>query len=663
MRKLNKRMAAVAITLASTAALTFGASLPSFAASRPVSVPSDLGNLPAHAVLLGHTKGVQPMTIVIALKPSQNLPSYVHQLDSLPPSQRHYLTPSQFQAEFGSPAATSLAHYLSGKGLKTTVMGGGLVVTATGTETAVSHAFGVGFSNFRANIKGFGNRTFYRANQGPTLPAQFAPFVTSVSGMSDSPVVHPTLVRASGPGVGSSQTQYPDSGGTPMDYLPVDIHAAYNVNAVYQDGYTGSNQTVAIMTLASFNPADTRYFWNNTALPTTPNLHVIHVNWPGNQPNTSGYQESVLDSSESGAMAPGATINEYVGYTPSFADMLQTFQAIVSANTASVISSSWGAAEDQVPSDYMNALNDVFMQAAAQGQTILQASGDTAAYADTSSSSPTVLFPASSPYVTATGGTSLYLVNDSRTAETAWTYNPVLGWGSGGGYSSVYKEPAWQLNAAISDAPRMRGVPDVALNADPTTGYQIYYGGTWNNGYGGTSFAAPEWAGFSALMDQALGTRMGNENTLLYSLALTSAYPNAMYDITQGNNGAYSAGTGWDPVTGWGTPNMAGMLTAIQGPLPIYESIRAAQSTLRPGHSTTISVSVTDAKGQGEPNQQIQLTSNSLTATVSNGGYATTNGSGVATFTVSDSTSQSVIFTAADNSAANITPADVTVSW
>lgn len=660
---IGKRAMAAAMALVGTAGLTLGATSLSFAASAPVTVPSDLGQLPSHVQKLGQTASTQPMTIAVALKPSGNLPAFVHRLDSLPPSQRQYLTPAQFQAQFGSPDAAAVAQYLSQHGLKASVMPGGLVVQANGTETEVAGAFGVRFNNFRATVPFFGTRTFYRAASQPMLPRSLAPSVTAVTGMTNVQLVHPSLVRASGSGVGSSQSQYPDVGGTPMDYLPADIHAAYNVNPVYQDGYLAQNQTIAIMTLANFNPADTQYFWRHTGLPAIPSLHVIDVNWPGNQPNTSGYQESVLDSSESGAMAPGATVNEYVGYTPSFADMLETFQAIVSNNTASVISSSWGAAEDQTPTDYMTALNDVFMQAAAQGQTILQASGDSGAYADTSSSSPTVLFPASSPYVTATGGTSLYLTNDTRTAETAWNYNPLFGWGSGGGYSSVYQEPAWQLNAAITDAPRMRGVPDVALNADPTTGYQIYYGGAWNNGYGGTSFAAPQWAGFSALMDQALGRRMGNQNTLTYSLALTSAYPNAFYDITQGNNGAYSAGPGWDPVTGWGTPNMAGLLTAIQGPLPIYESVSAAQTSLKPGQSTTISVLVTDAKGQGEANQQIQLTSNSLNASISSGGYATTNSQGVATFTVSDNSAQSVTFTAADNSAPNVTPQDVTVTW
>lgn len=637
-----------------------------FAATNSVVVPSDLLPMPANATQLGQVNGQKKMFVSIVLKPQAGLTQAVHQMLNTPIQDRTKLTPEEFAAKFGNQQMSTVTAYLQAFGLQVKEQPGGLSLTVSGNASQMEKAFGVTFETIKATVPGYGAKTFYRAQSQPKLPSAIASQIEVLAGMTNEPTVHPLLTRATGSNVGSSATQYPDEGGTPLDYLPNDIQSAYNVNQVYQDGYLGQGETIGIMTLSTFNPNDTETFWQNTNLPAMPTLHVTDVDWATSTGNTIGSDESTLDSSESGAMAPGATIDEYVGYTPSNAGMLQTFQAIVSQDTADVISSSWGAPEDDMTTDYMNALNDVFKQAVLQGQTILQASGDTGAYSDPNSSSPVALFPATSPYVTAAGGTTLLLADDSRVSETAWSYLPVAGsdtGGSGGGYSTFFAEPSWQLNAGIPDPTRMRGVPDVALNANPETGYQIYYQGEWQNGWGGTSFAAPEWAGFTALMDQAIGKRMGNMNQMIYSLAQTTAYPSSFYDITQGTNGAYNAGPGWSAVTGWGTPNVAGLITAIQGPLPMFENMSAAQTSLPKGQSTTVTVTVTDTRGQGISGQQVVLTSDSTNATISNGGYATTNANGQATFTVSDPTAESVDFTAADNTACNVNPQDVVITW
>ncbi|MCY0888147.1 MAG: protease pro-enzyme activation domain-containing protein [Alicyclobacillaceae bacterium] len=660
-----KRVLSTAVSVATLCMMS--SPVTAMAATNNVSIATALSALPSTAVLLGATSPTQKMVVSLVLKPQAGLTSAANQMMNTPIENRPKLTPTEFASMYGNPQASSIADYFSSAGLQAQVQPGNLMVNLTGTASQIEKVFGIQFDNVSATLPEFGLQKFYRATGTPTLPASIASQVQLVVGLSNQPTLKPMLTRATGKGVGDSATQYPDEGGTPLDYLPADIHAAYDVNSVYQDGYLGQGETIGIMTLANFNPANTETFWQDTDLPATPTLHLFDVDWAGNNPNTSGQTESTLDSSESGAMAPGATIDEYIGYTAGYASMLQTFQEIVSNDTADVISSSWGAPEDEVPTDYMNALNDVFKQAVMQGQTILQASGDTGAYSDPNSSAPVALFPATSPYVTAAGGTTLVLADDSRVSETAWSYLPVAGsdtGGSGGGYSSFFKEPSWQLNAGIPDAPRMRGVPDVALNANPETGYQIYDDGEWENGYGGTSFAAPQWAGFTALMDQALGKRLGNMNEMVYSLALTPAYANSFYDITEGTNGAYSAGTGWSAVTGWGTPDVSGLIAAIQGPTPIYESINSAASSVTTGQSTTVTVTITDARGQGVAGQPISLTSDSTTADISNGGYGTTNAEGQATFTVSDSSAQAVEFTGTDeNSYGNVDPQNVTVDF
>lgn len=646
-------LSGAAATLLSTALFSVSA----YASTNLVQVGSDILSLPQDAVSLGHVPSTQQMQVTVAMQPAAGLTAYVQQLQNEPLASRSYLTPSQFGAKFGSPDYGAMMSYLSSQGLQVTSNPGDLMLEAAGTAAQIEQAFHVVINNYTTpTLK------FFSATAQPLLPASLAGNVTSVVGLSNQTVVKPMVLHAnvSGQQVGTTPT------GTdlPGYYLPTDIHAAYDLNNVYSEGITGQGETIAIMTLADLNPSDVQYFWQNTGLPAQPTLTIVPVDWLSSGPSFNGSDESTLDAEESGAMAPGANILEYVGSGPTLQAMIDTYLHIVSQDKAQVMTSSWGAPEDETPTSFMDAQNDLFLQAAAEGISNYAASGDSAAYDDPNTSSPTVDFPASDPYVSAAGGTSLYLnpANDSRVEETAWTYNPALDWGSGGGYSAYFKEPVWEQNAGIPDPTLMNGLPDVALDADPLTGYQIYYEGAYASGYGGTSFAAPQWAGITALADQALGKSLGFVNPLWFSLCQTGEYATAFHDITEGNNGAYSAGTGWDPVTGWGTPDVFNLLADLQSPLPMFMSFKATPTNPGPGQPVQLVATVTDVKGQPIAGQQVQLNDGSTNVTASST-LVTTNSQGQAVFTVRDPQQESVQFIASDMSAGQIAPATVTVTW
>ena len=168
-------------------------------------------------------------------------------------------------------------------------------------------------------------------------------------------------------------------------------------------------------------------------------------------------------------------------------------------------------------------------------------------------------FPASDPYVTGTGGTTLSLTSSgSWSSETAWS-------GSGGGVSSYFSTPSFQSSV---NSGSYRAVPDVAADANPSSGWAIYTQGAWYE-FGGTSAAAPNWAAFTAIYDSEAAAKsksaLGYANSAIYTLAESSSYSSAFHDVKSGSNGAYSAGTGYDKVTGWGSYNGAGFLSAGLG--------------------------------------------------------------------------------------------------
>jgi kumamolisin len=230
------------------------------------------------------------------------------------------------------------------------------------------------------------------------------------------------------------------------------------------------------------------------------------------------------------------------------------------SHNPSVISISWGGPESSWSQTAINSMDTACQSAAALGITITVASGDSGS--SDGATGNNVDFPASSPHVLACGGTALKATNGQRQSEVVWNNQATGDGATGGGVSAAFPLPTWQANAGVPETSSAastggRGVPDVAGDAAPETGYQILVDGQ-QEVVGGTSAVAPLWAGLIALLNQQLGRKVGFLNPQLYPLGGT-----AFFDITSGNNGAFSAHTGWDPCTGLGSPNGQLLLTSL----------------------------------------------------------------------------------------------------
>jgi kumamolisin len=260
--------------------------------------------------------------------------------------------------------------------------------------------------------------------------------------------------------------------------------------------------------------------------------------------------EVQLDIELAGSIAPAANIAVYFGGNTSRA-FLDTVSAAVNdtRRSPSVISISWGGPETGWAAQDLDAMDQLFQTAASLGISICVASGDSGASDGSTDGTSTVDFPASSPHVLGCGGTRL----PPEGAETGWNDGP-RGGASGGGYSTYFPRPTWQTGNDQTG----RGVPDVAGDADPATGYNVAVDGE-SAAVGGTSAVAPLWAALIALVNQSLGTKVGFVNPALY------ATPTALTDIIAGNNNGYSCAAGWDPVTGLGTPKGEAVLAALKG--------------------------------------------------------------------------------------------------
>ena len=275
--------------------------------------------------------------------------------------------------------------------------------------------------------------------------------------------------------------------------------------------------------------------------------------------------EVELDIEVSGAVAPSAQIAVY--FTPNtdqgFLDALTTAVHDAKLKPA-VVSISWGGPESSWTQQALTAFNSACEDASTIGVTILAASGDDGSTDGATSGTPTVDFPAASPFVLACGGTRLTLSGTTISSELAWNELAANEGATGGGVSEVFPLPTYQQSASVPKAPNGfvgRGVPDVAGDADPESGYNVLVDGQ-QTVIGGTSAVAPLWAALLARINQSLGKNVGYLNPLLYTKNIEAT----LRDITSGSNGTYSAGPGWDACTGLGTPNGAALLAALGAP-------------------------------------------------------------------------------------------------
>lgn len=295
-----------------------------------------------------------------------------------------------------------------------------------------------------------------------------------------------------------------------------------------------------------------------------PSVTAVSVDKGANKPTNanSADGEVQLDIEVIGTIAPGAKIVVYFApnTTAGFQDALTT--AIHdTTHKPSVISISWGSAESTWTAQSMTAFDSAAQDAAALGVSICVASGDDGSGDGVTDGRNHVDFPSSSPHVLACGGTSLQSASGAISSETVWN-DGAQGGAGGGGYSVQFPLPTWQASAKIKPpAGGGRGVPDVAGDADPETGYNVSVDGTAMV-IGGTSAVAPLWSGLIALLNEKLGKPVGFFQPTLYGLPTGSG---AFRDIVTGSNGAFSAGPGWDACTGLGSPSGENLLKALGG--------------------------------------------------------------------------------------------------
>lgn len=353
----------------------------------------------------------------------------------------------------------------------------------------------------------------------------------------------------------------------------------------FPGGETGAGQCIAIIELndidqkghptgAGYKTSDLRTFFKKAGIP-MPKIAPASVDGGANKPGHSDADgEVVLDIEVAGAIAPGAKIVVY--FAPNTTNgFIDAVKAAVhdSARKPSVISISWGGPEDQEGSQqFVDGLNEAIRDAAAMGVTVCVASGDngSADMGEDWDGKPHADFPASSPFALACGGTNLKATN-GHINEVVWNGGPQGGAG-GGGVSVMFAQPKYQAHAHVPKSPAHRsgrGVPDVAGDADPATGYQIFLNGVGTT-IGGTSAVAPLMAGLIARINEATMKKFGKTVGFINPLIYASHAQGAFRDITAGNNditgdlhGMYKAGSGWDPCTGLGVPDGAALQTLL----------------------------------------------------------------------------------------------------
>jgi kumamolisin len=455
-------------------------------------------------------------------------------------------------------------------------------VVLAGPVAALERAFGVRLARYE--IPG----GHYRGRTGAVhVPAALADVVEGVFGLDNRRLGkswrRPSrydawwLAAASGEAEAAAGPQPP-----PNTYLPPELARLYS----YPAGADGSGQCVAIL---AFNDPVAHGGYQLDALTTyfeqvlhqsAPEIANVVVAGPGNDPGDDGIVgerrgdssgEIMLDMQVVGGIAPGARIVMYFtefterGWVDAITTILTDGD-----NNPSVISCSYGNPEDDPRSAWttmaINKVNDSFSAAAGKGVTICCASGDDGSRDQGGGNRAHADFPAASPFVLGVGGTTLIASGPNISSETVWNDGP--GSATGGGVSRLFAVPPWQQSAGVPPSANPghkpgRGVPDVSADGDPNTGVIIIkLDGRHLTVIGGTSAAAPQWAALIALLNQRLGARVGFLNPALYARFETGV----LRDIVTGNNGAYHAGPGWDPCTGFGSPNGSALLDRLQHP-------------------------------------------------------------------------------------------------
>ncbi len=498
--------------------------------------------------------------VTLFLRPvSAATPASLERTGDLKPHEQRHLTRDQFEATHGADPkdVTKIDAFAHEYGLDVgDVNLAARTVILSGTVQALSEAFNVTLQMYDHPSGTYRGRT-----GGIEIPAELEGIIQGVFGLDNRPQARPHMrpIHEQGGAWRNSQRG--------VSYLPTQVAKLYDFPA----SVNGQGQCIAIIELGGgYKIQDLNTYFQKLGI-ATPHIAAVSVGGAHNAPtgNPNGPDgEVMLDIEVAGAVAPGAKIAVYFAHNTD-AGFLQAITKAIHDNVRkpSVISISWGGPEASWSTQALQAFDQAFQAAALMGVTVCAASGDDGSSDGVNDGLAHVDFPASSPNVLACGGTRLIASGQTITSETVWN-DGATGGATGGGISDFFTPPpAWQSKvnlppSANPGAQPGRGVPDVAGDADPVTGYQVRVDGQ-DTVIGGTSAVAPLWAGLVALLNQSLGKSVGFLNPWLYAKA--TSVPGALHDITTGNNGAYHARTGWDACTGLGTSDGVKLLGALTG--------------------------------------------------------------------------------------------------
>lgn len=585
---------------------------------------------------LGPADANQIMTLSIVLK-IQNptgLASYIQQTETPTSVDFHkFLSVPVFRNLYAPPTSVGSAFvsYLTAHHIQAYVYPDGLLVKAIGPASAFEKLFSVAIEDFSSS-----GQDFYGITQAVKFPSNLQKYVLTTIGLDNVAASAPQMLMAPKDGAaepaddsktGVTLPKHGTATGIPGEYTVGDVANMYGVNPLYYQGIKGAGETIGIATFANFHIADAYHYWNAIHLKVKPNrVSQVFVDGGAQIGASAGSAETALDVEQSGGLAPDANIVVYdaANTDEGFNDV---FYQAASDNVVSSLSVSWGSPElfylagGQL--NELQAMNQAFMEAAAQGITVFAAAGDSGAY-DVNAAVPypfiskvvSVDAPSSDPYVTATGGTThagtiklLHgTVNVPVTRAWGWDYltnyieahdgqyalytQNVFPTGGGGGVSSVWPKPFYQqgVSGIQTTAPNQRlidntqnppsldfslpsgfagrNTPDISLNADPYTGYLVYStpDGGWMKNVGGTSLTAPQMNGITALLDEDLGGRVGMLNPALYTLSKAGDYGSGapLIPITSGDNWYYASVPGYNQATGVGSPNAASLASWLK---------------------------------------------------------------------------------------------------
>ena len=552
--------------------------------TQPAAPPGDqtLGAMPAgQSLQFGITLPLRNMNTLRQLIQDLNNPAS--------PQYGHFLTAQQFTEEFG-PTADDYAKvitYAKAQGFTVThTFNNRMLVRVSGTADLVNRTFHTSMRMYKHPTE---NRNYHAPSTEPSVDASVP--ILSVEGLSDRDLPHPMLKKAT---VLSDTTGSGASG----QFLGSDMRAAYAPNSPYD----GTGQTVGLVELGPYNESDVQAYFSSIGQPLNVPIYNVLLDVDGVCAGTAATGgcddgEEVIDIEQAISMAPnlsGLIVYEAYGAN---SDALTAFTQAASDDTAKQLSLSFGFGGTPAT---MPGYEQVFMELEAQGQSLFIASGDSGANVGG------VGYPGNSPNVIDVGGTDLTTAGPGGAwqGETAWV-------GSGGGWNTQSPIPSYQapvISNANQGSTTFRNIPDVAAEAN--TDNYFCANGSCQTGIGGTSLAAPRWAGFLALANQqANGHSLPFLNRSFYTIGQSSSYSSIFHDITEGNDfnasspNLFQAVPGYDLTTGWGTPDGQAMIDALAPPAVVSSganfSLAASPASVAvtPGGTGTATVTLTPTDG------------------------------------------------------------------